>query len=324
MNITVIIATIILFVSALFIIETAIYAYKAIRYPHRDQIRKKLRVLGGEEDSEAVPNFLRKRVLSGVPFLDALFQRSAITVRLDLLLKQANAKLPLGFFILLSLLLAFTGYVLASYVAKVFFFAVLAGILFGVVPVFYLLSKKRKRLKKFEIQIPEGLDLIARALRAGHAFSSGMKVAADELGDPFGSEFQETIDEINFGVSVSDALVNLVKRVDSPDLRFFVISAKIQRETGGNLAEILENISRIIRERFKLYGKIKVLSAEARISAVIMSILPFVVTLALYLMNPNYLNKFFSDPKGQIIIAVAFLMLVIGILIIHKMARIKV
>ena len=309
---------------ALLIIEAGFYAYRAIRYPHRDRIREKLRSLRDEEETEAVPNFLRKRVLSEVPFLNALLQRWPITVGLDLLVKQANAKLPLGFFILLTPVLALTAYVISYHVTKVFFFSVFAGILFGIVPYLYLRVKKRKRIQQFERQIPEGLELIARALRAGHAFISGMKLAADELGDPFGTEFQETIEEINFGVSVSDALRDLVKRVDCPDLKFFVIAANIQRETGGNLAEIIENIARIIRERFKLYGKIRALSAEARISAFIMSILPFVVMCALFFINPEYMKTLFSDPVGQKIVAGAGVLLLTGIFLIYKMAKIKV
>ena len=179
-------------------------------------------------------------------------------------------------------------------------------------------------MQKFERQIPEGLELIARALRAGHAFTSGMKLAADELGDPFGIEFQETIDEINFGVSVSDALRNLVKRIDCPDLKFFVIAANIQRETGGNLAEIIENIARIIRDRSKLYAKIRVLTAEGRISAIILSILPFAVMGALFFLNPDYMKILFSDPVGRKMATVAAIMMVTGIFIIQKLAKIKV
>ena len=318
------IITIILFIAALLIIEATLYAYRAIRYPHRDRIREKLRSFLDEKEAEAVPDLLRKRVLSEVPLLNALLLRSPIIAGLELLLKQANAKLPLGFFVLLTPVLALTAYVISFHVAKNFFLSVVVGILFGILPYLYLRVKKGKRMQKFESQIPEGLELIARALRAGHAFTSGMKLAADELGDPFGTEFKETIDEINFGTSISDALSNLVKRIDCPDLKFFVIAATIQRETGGNLAEIIENIARIIRERFKLYGKIKILSAESKISAVILSILPFVVMFALFFINPGYIKTLFSDPVGKTIATVAGIMMVIGILLIQKMARIKV
>jgi tight adherence protein B len=321
----IIVITIIFFIATLLIIEAGFYAYRAIRYPHRDRIREKLRSFRDEEEETvAVPDFLRKRVLSEVPLINALLQRWPITVGLGLLLKQANAKLPLGFFILLTPVLALTAYVISDHVTKNFFFSVFTCILFGIQPYLYLRVKKSKRMQQFEKQIPEGLELIARALRAGHAFTSGMKLAADELGDPFGTEFQETIEEINFGLSVPDALRDLVKRVDCPDLKFFVIAATIQRETGGNLAEIIENISRIIRERFKLYGKIRSLSAEARISSLFMSILPFVVMIVLFFINPEYIKTLFSDPVGQKIVAVAGFLLLTGIFMIHKMARIKV
>ena len=322
MGITVI--TIIFFIGALLIIETGLYAYRAIRYPQRNRIREKLRSLQDEEGAEAVPDLLRKRVLSEVPFLNTILKDAAIAARFDLLLKQANSKLPLGFFVLLTPVLALTAYFISSHVTNVFFFSVLVGIFFGMLPYLYPRVKKRKRMQKFERQIPEGLELIARALRAGHAFTSGMKLAADELGDPFGIEFRETIDEINFGVSIFDALRNLVKRVDCPDLKFFVIAANIQRETGGNLAEIIENIARIIRERFKLYSKIRVLSAEGRISAIILSILPFAVMGALFFLNPDYMKILFSDPVGRKMATVAAIMMVTGIFIIQKLSKIKV
>ena len=320
----IIVITIIFFIATLVIIEAGFYAYRAIRYPHRDRIREKLRSLRDEEETVVVPDFLRKRVLSEVPLVNGLLQRWPITVGLGLLVKQANAKLPLGFFIMLTPVLGLTAYVISDHVFKVFFFSVFTGILFGILPYLYLRVKKSKRMQQFEKQIPEGLELIARALRAGHAFTSGMKLAADELGDPFGTEFQETIEEINFGLSVTDALRDLIKRVDCPDLKFFVIAATIQRETGGNLAEIIENISRIIRERFKLYGKIRVLSAEARISAFIMSILPFVVMSLLYFINPEYMKTLFFDPVGQKMVAGAGVLLLTGIFLIYKMAKIKV
>lgn len=316
--------TIILFIAALLIIETSLYAYRAIRYPHRGRIRERFKSFHEDDGAQAAPDLLRKRVLSEVPFLNAFLQRLPIIAGLDLLVKQANVKLPLGFFVLLTPVLGLTAYAISSHVFNVFFFSALIGILFGLLPYAFLRLKKKKRMEKFERQIPDGLDLIGRALRAGHAFTSGMKLAAEELGDPFGAEFQETIDEINFGVSVSEALRNLVKRVDCPDLKFFVIAANIQRETGGNLAEIIENIARIIRERFKLLGKIRILSAEARISAVIMSILPFVVLVVLSISNPDYLDILFADQVGKTISVVAAVMMGIGIFLIYRMAKIKV
>ena len=145
-------------------------------------------------------------------------------------------------------------------------------------------------MQRFEEQLPDALELIARSLKAGHAFSSGMKMVTDEFDDPVGTEFAKTLNEINFGVDVTEALKNLAKRVDCPDLNFFVISVILQKETGGNLAEILENIGHLIRERFKFYGRVRTLTAEGRLSAVVLIGLPFVIAFVIFLLNPEYIK----------------------------------
>ncbi|MCK4605299.1 MAG: type II secretion system F family protein, partial [Deltaproteobacteria bacterium] len=158
----------------------------------------------------------------------------------------------------------------------------------------------------------------------GLAFPSAMKLAADEFDDPLGPEFHETLNEINFGVSVGDALKNLADRIDCPDLKYFVISVILQRETGGNLAEIIESIAYIIRERFKLKGKIRILSAEGKLSAIILVAIPFLVIIALRFLNPDYINVLFFDPTGKIIAGIAAFMMAIGIIVMIKTVKIKV
>ncbi|UCG81739.1 MAG: type II secretion system F family protein, partial [Desulfobacterales bacterium] len=209
--------------------------------------------------------------------------------RLDRLRQQANARYPIGFFILLGLVLASIGFLISSHMMASRLPCVIISALLLSAPILYLVNKKQKRLQKFQAQLPEGLDMIARSMRAGHSFSTGMRLAADELGDPLGPELSYTLDEINFGVSVSDALRNLTERVGSQDLNFFVVSVILQRETGGNLAEIIESIAHLIRERFKLLDKIKALSAEGKISAVILCLLPFCVIAFLYFRNATYI-----------------------------------
>ena len=177
-------------------------------------------------------------------------------------------------------------------------------------------------MKKFERQLPEALGLIARALRAGQAFPSGLKMVADEFDDPIGTEFKETLDEINFGVSVTDALKALSSRIECTDLKFFVISVIIQKESGGNLAEILENIAGIIRERFKIQGRIQSLAAEGKLSAYILVALPFAIALVFLIINPEYIKLLLSDIIGEIMIIFAIVMMSIGILVMRKMIRI--
>ena len=149
--------------------------------------------------------------------------------------------------------------------------------------------------------MPEGLDFLARALKAGHAFSGSMKLATENFEDPLGTEFERTLDEVNFGVSTNDALKNLLDRIDSQDLRYFVVSVILQRETGGNLAEIMESISHIIRERFKFRDKVRVLSAEGKLSGILLCALPFLLCCYLQLVNPTYLSIYSTTPTGQII-----------------------
>jgi len=149
-------------------------------------------------------------------------------------------------------------------------------------------------------------------------------LAADEFDDPLGPEFQACLDEINFGVSVADALKSLTTRVDCPELRFFVVSVIVQRDTGGNLAEIIENLARLIRARFKFEGKVRVLSAEGKLSAMVLVALPFAITLVLQFINPDYMDTLFSEPSGRMVIGVAIITMLMGIIVIRKMIKIRV
>jgi tight adherence protein B len=191
-------------------------------------------------------------------------------------------------------------------------------------PYLHLLMKKKERMEKFEKQLPEALDLIARALKAGHAFTTGMKLASEEFKDPIGPEFEETLDEINFGLSVSDALKNLAERIECLDLRFFVVSVILQRETGGNLAEIIESLAHLIRERFKFRRKVRVLSAEGKFNAVILVTIPLFLFAALLYVNPEYMTVLIEDPIGKTVAAISIVMMIIGIFFIRRIIDVDV
>jgi tight adherence protein B len=239
-------------------------------------------------------------------------------------LEQANARYPIGFYLLLSILLVFIVIGGGSIITAYQLILIPLGLFFGIMPFFFLYSKRRKRMQKFTRQLPDALELIARSLKAGHTFSGGMKMVGEEFSDPIGTEFNKTLDEINFGIAIHDALKNLAKRVDCPDLKFFVVAVIIQRETGGNLAEILGNISYLIRERFKLQGKIRALSAEGRFSAIVLVALPFIVILALSIINPAYISILINEPIGNILIVSALIMMIAGIFVMKKIIAIKV
>ena len=318
------IAFIIIFAVSIFVTEMFFYAYRTIRHPDRKKIRKRLKTFSYRKNKDGLPDILQKKLLSDVPFLNKILLRIPGPQRLDRLLQQANVQYRLGVFILLTIILALTGFfagflITGNYVLSIIIAPSLSGI-----PFFYLCLKKKKRMEKFQRQLPEGLELIARSLKAGHSFPSGMKLAADEFDDPLGPEFGETLNEINFGVSVPDALKNLADRIDCPDLKFFVISVILQRETGGNLAEVIESLAYIIRERFKLHGRIKILAAEGKLSAIILVALPFLIIIVIRFLNPDYINTLFSEPAGRIMAGIAAFMMVLGILVMKKMVNIKV
>ncbi|MBW1834089.1 MAG: type II secretion system F family protein, partial [Deltaproteobacteria bacterium] len=255
---------VIIFAVSIFVIEMLFFAYKTIRNPDRKKIRKRLKTFSYKESKKELPDILQKKVLSDVPLLNKILLHVPGRQYFNQLLRQANVHYPLGFFILLTIFLAITSFFVGSLITRNKVFVLIITLLLSGTPFFYLCLKKKKRMEKFQRQLPEGLELIARSLKAGHAFPSSMKMAADEFDDPLGPEFEETINEINFGVNVPDALKNLAERVNCDDLKFFVISVILQRETGGNLAEIIEGLAYIIRERFKLYGKIRTLAAEGK------------------------------------------------------------
>ena len=216
------------------------------------------------------------------------------------------------------------GFAVASYVTRWFLVWLAVGALLGALPILYVYIKKQKRINRFEEQLPEAMDMLARSLKAGHAFTGGLQMVGQEFADPMGTEFSKTLDEINFGVAYEDALKSLSSRIDSDDLKLFVISVIIQRTSGGNLAEILENIGRLIRERFKLKGNIKTLTAEGRISAYILIALPFFLGYVMYLLNPSYISTLFTDPIGHFLIAGACVMMIIGAFVMKRMVDIKV
>ena len=204
-------------------------------------------------------------------------------------------------------------------------FGIPAGFAIGsALPFMFLKFKRTKRLRAFEEQFPEALDLIARALKAGHAFATGLKMAADELGEPVGPEFRKTFDEQNFGLPLKDALENLTLRLPILDVRFFATAVLIQRETGGNLSEILENLAHVVRERFKILRQVRVYTAHGRLTGYVLLALPAVLGIALSFINPDHMNMLFRERMGQILLMVAMGMQIAGYIWIKQVVKIEV
>jgi tight adherence protein B len=287
-------------------------------------ILKRLRKSIYTEDEQVGTDIMRKRVLSDIPFLNKLLLKTPGMLRFDDLISQANAKYPIGFFILFALFLALLGFLIGTLVIKNPLASLVLLVMGGVFPFLYLIILKRRRIEKFKRQLPEALDLMARALKAGHAFTNGMKLAADQFDDPLGPEFSEALDEINFGISVPNALRNMAKRIDCSEIRYFVVGVILQRETGGNLAELMGILSYLIREKFKFQGRVRTLSAEGKLSAIILIALPFFIAGYLQFSNPKYLATLLIDPIGKAMIIGAVVLIIIGIFVMKKMVTIEV
>lgn len=213
----------------------------------------------------------------------------------------------------------------ASWLAHVpWFFAPLAGMVFFTVPFLWLLNKRRVRLKKFAAQLPDALELVARALRAGHSLSAGMHVVAEEMPSPISDEFSRVYEEQNLGISMEDSLLGICERVPNLDLRFFVTSVMIQRQTGGDLAEILDKIGYVIRERYRILGQVKALTGEGRLSGVVLIALPFVLFLVMLHIKPDYISALWTDDLGIKMSVFGIVLQILGAAVIKKIVDIKV
>lgn len=262
--------------------------------------------------------------LSTIPTIASLLTRAgSVAERTQLLIDAADVKTTVSRLILGSLLLAVATYVAVGVIFGMPGFGLLLAIICGWLPYLYVRRQRTVRFKKFEEQFPEAIDLIARAMRAGHGLSVGLGMVADELPQPVGREFRMLYDWQNFGMSLPDALHRFADRVPLLDARFFVTAVLTQRESGGNLAEVLDNLSRVIRERFRVKRQIRVLSAHGRVTGAVLSGLPPVMALFFFLTKPDYIQELASDPLGVRMVFGAIVMQILGMLIIRRLVDIE-
>lgn len=312
------------FVAIVLLIEGIYLIWNAYKGPETVRMEKRLRTISAGGRSSTETSLVKERLLSESPVLERLLMQIPRIHSLDRLLIQSGMPLSVATFIGYTAMAFLGGLAVASLLNVTFFMVIVAAILVGGVPFFFVLSARRKRLEKIELQLPDAIDLMARALKAGHAFSGALQMVSEEGPEPIAEEFRTTFDEVNYGITLQDALSGLSARIPSTDLRYFVIAVLIQRESGGNLSELLENISSLIRARLKLLGTIRVLSAEGRLSAWILTCLPFALALVIYLVNPEFLSVLFTDPAGPKLIGGALTMMVFGIFVMSRIVKIRV
>jgi tight adherence protein B len=267
---------------------------------------------------------LRDEQLSEIPVLDTFLKRSAQVSALQRLLSQADMTIRAGSFLLICLV---TGIALSAIVlfwVQSGMFAWAAGLIGFFVPYSYASYKRTKRFDRFEELFPQALDTLARAVRAGHAFTTALELIANEVNEPVAGEFRKLFEEQKFGMPVRDALVNLTERVPLVDVKFFVTAVMLQRETGGNLAEILDNLSYVIRERFKILRQVRVFTAQGRLTMLLLMGLPPLVVVTMLVFNPGFIRPLFSEPLGHTLIVIGITLQTIGYFIIRKIIQIQV
>ncbi len=265
-------------------------------------------------------------ILSDIPWFNAILRRIPILVRLEHMRKQAGTSVSLGTWLLVSGLLGFGLYLAVSESFHPPLFMSLGGAGFGfALPFFFLKFQKGQRIRMFQEQFPEALDMLTRTIQAGHSLVLGMQLVGEEFKDPLGAEFKRTVEEVQrWGIPFQEALQRLPERVESLDLQYFAVAVIIQREAGGNLTEILESLSDLIRKRFELKDRVKALSAEGKMSAIILFALPFVLAIAMSILNPAYFSVLFTTETGTFLIGVGLAMMSVGGLVTRKMIAFKV
>jgi tight adherence protein B len=325
MNTTFLSFAVLLFVATVLAIEGMYLIWNGHHGPLARRIKARLAVAASREPGgKADLSILKERALGKAPWAIELLSKMPGVYALDRQLKQAGLTWKVGSFFAYSAASGFIGVALGLALRLPFLIAFAIGLACAALPLLHVRRTRAKRLIAIERQLPDAADIIARALRAGHSFASALGMLGNELSAPLGTEFRTAFDEINYGVSMNDALYSLAERVPLDDLRYFVIAVLIQRESGGNLAEILTNISLLTRERLKLLAKVRVLSAEGRFSAWILALLPFVVVGLLSVLNPAFIRVFWTDPAAMKLAGICLGNMVLGILWMRKIIRIRV
>jgi tight adherence protein B len=312
-------------VSLLLLWVASFQIWRSYKGPLAQKIERRLNALSAAADDSAQSQLLRERLLSQVPALERLLLSIPRAHRLDDFILQSGLSWSVSKLLLSSVVLGLLGLsLIGSWLSlgTALVLAVGAGV--ALLPWLYVSYRRRRRLTRFETQLPEVLDLMVRAVRSGHSFASAVQMIGQEMADPAAAEFRTVHDEVNFGVAMEQALTNLTQRVPLTDLRYFVVAVLIQRDSGGNLTEVLGNLSRLIRERMKLRSKVKVMSANGRLSAWILTLLPFALGALMNTFNPEFMAPLWTDPIGVVILQYTLTMMVIGILVMQKIIRIRI
>ncbi|HEX8926194.1 MAG TPA: type II secretion system F family protein [Terriglobales bacterium] len=278
----------------------------------------------GEDVILNAPDIVKRVTYSDIPIVDSILQASGVADHLYDQIKQANVNWTVGRLVFGS---AFA-LIAVTWLAALWFhnagIGLIIGLGAGVSPYIFLSVKRSQRLNRFSQLLPEGIDLMSRALRAGHALTATIEMVAREIPDPVGTEFRRCFEEQNYGLPLREALINLAKRVPVADLKFLVTAMLVQKETGGNLAEVLDKTAMVIRERARLLGQLRIYTAQGRMTGWILGVLPFVMFVLLHFLNPGYTKLLLETPTGLKLVWTGIALMCLGVWVIRRIVDIKV
>jgi tight adherence protein B len=287
------------------------------------RLEERLREVGQPEVAVSDSALVVDKTAGPLPALDRVVNATAAGTRLERLIEQAGSRMTPSAFVVLSLACGCAGALAASMFIPVPFAPAIGVPAIGL-PLAWLMYQRGARLKRFEEQFPEALDLMSRAIRAGHAFQTAMGMVGEELPEPVGVEFKKSFDRQNFGLPLKEAMDEMSERVPILDVRFFVTAVAIQRETGGNLSEILDNLAHVVRERFKIRRQVRVHTAHGRFTAYVLLALPAALAIALSFISPDHMQVLFENRMGQTMVGGAIVMQTVGYVWIRKVIKIEV
>jgi len=314
--------------SAAFLSALAIYLVLSEKMGIRNRrIKQRLNALtseGSAEEEEILYPILRDDKLSEIPTVNRILSKFRFSHNLQRLIDQAGIPVKAGALVLGILSLGGLAFLLVLYLLNNLILAFVAAFVAGSLPYLYVRRRKRKRKEEFESLLPEAMDIMTNALKAGFSFESALSMVAREIPDPVGIEFAVAFEEQNLGTSLSEALSNMEKRIESEDLDLFITALLIQRKTGGNLVEILEKIGNTIRERFRLRREVRIFTAQGRFSGFILVLLPMVVAVAISVLNPEYLKILLVERIGNYLLGGAIIMQIVGIWLIRRIINIQI
>jgi tight adherence protein B len=290
------------------------------------KLERRLRDASGQVDIDPTTDatLIKEKHSSPLPAVDRMIAGSQVGGTLSRIIEQSGVSTTAGTVAVMSVGMGIAGALLCNVFVKQAIAIPIAAAAGFAAPTAFLLHRRGARLRKFEEQFPEALDLLSRAIRAGHAFQTAMGMVADELQEPVGPEFKKTFDQQNFGLPLRDALNELSQRVALLDVRFFVTAVLIQRDTGGNLAEVLDNLAHVVRERFKIMRQVRVHTAHGRFTGYVLLALPAALAVALQMENPEAMALLFKEHMGQMMLLAAIVMQTIGFFWIRKIIKIEV